>query len=583
MTPKQIGRYDILQEVGSGGAATIYLGHDPVLRRDVTVKLVHPHLANREDVTERLRREGQIIARLRHKNIPNVVEFIDRKANGHPRCLALVYEYIPGDILAQRLATGHRPALAEILHIITVVADALDAAHGAGVIHHDVKPANVLISDDRVWLVDFGLAHDESAASLTSQGDLLGTPAYMSPEQALGQRKDHRSDIYALGVTLYELLTGQVPFDAGTPHGTLQLVINAEPPERPLDTVSPAIQVVVRKALAKSPGQRHASAGELAADFKRAITATAATGHESLTDELSPRAAAIAEVQALLARGQNTMLIGPGGMGKSHILGQIARHAGRAFFLDGIGAKKTTLLLLARRLFDDGLLGDEYAYFVDFDDVRKRLNRLTVREIADEVIGAASRADPPYLLVLDRAEGVTDRSLRDIVLPLAGACTLLCAVNDDNLTPARLRVLQTVADKCKRVELPALTADEMKALLWHVLDQTQYPHWKVIETKVLDTAAGRPGAVVDLAQRLAAGGGGLAEVRDLAHSASREQRVSLLMPTIFAVIVLIMSSRFLARGLNDPAIYILASLAYASTIVLRPLLYRSGRGNTARL
>lgn len=295
----------------------------------------------------------------------------------------------------------------------------------------------------------------------------------------------------------------------------------------------------------------------------------------NIASALSPRDRAVAEIKAALAAGQHVLIKGRTGVGKSWLVGQLIAGVPHGFHLSGIGSKKTVLLGMAERLFADGQLGDDYAYFADFADVSKRLSRLSVPELTQLVVTATTEAG--YVLALDRGETLTERSLKDIVLPLAGSCTLLIAVDTDFLTPSRQRTLQPLVDKCKVFELPPLTDDEVTALLWRILDKSQYRHWQVIETKVVNTAAGRPGAVLDLAQHLAASGGNLAALRDLEHSAHQQERISLLIPALMLVITMVMASRYLARGLDDPAFYLLASLGYVFVLLLRPLLFRRRR------
>ncbi len=286
---------------------------------------------------------------------------------------------------------------------------------------------------------------------------------------------------------------------------------------------------------------------------------------------LSPRDQAEAEIRAILAKGQHALIAGPAGMGKSRLLGQIAQAHPHAFYLPASGAKKAILFTLAERLFDDGRLGEAYAYFADFADVRKKLGRLTLPELMAVVTEAAAGGD--YLLAIDHAETLTERTVKDIVLPLSRVCTLLLAV-DTPVTPARERNLRPVADRCRRFELPPLTDDELRSLLWQTLDRTNHRHWQVIEAKVLDTAGGRPGVVVDLARQLAGSGGSLREIRSLQHSAHADRRVSLLVPFLLIVITTVVTSRYLARGFDDPSFYLLALLGYGFVLVLRPLLYK---------
>ncbi|MCJ7832151.1 MAG: serine/threonine protein kinase [Actinobacteria bacterium] len=274
--PGRIGRYEIRELLGTGEVATTRKGFDPVLHRDVVVKLLHPHLLGTV-AARRMEREGRALARLNHPAIPGVIEIVQR-----PGVLALVEEYIAGESLAHVLAERGALGLTETLAIVRSVASALDHAHQNDVVHHDLKPGNILIAEgQRAYLLDFGLAafyDDESIKALTPQGKLLGTAAYMSPEQIRGKRGDHRSDVYSLGVVLYEMLTGESPFEGGTPHDTQLRQVNEEPPERPLAGLPRPVRAVIEKALRKAPDRRYQSAGALADALERAVTVAAADG-----------------------------------------------------------------------------------------------------------------------------------------------------------------------------------------------------------------------------------------------------------------------------------------------------------------
>jgi serine/threonine protein kinase len=565
--PQTIGRHEIQELLGAGGAATIYRAHDPLLQRTVVIKSLHPHLLN-TDVARRMRREGRALARLQHPAIPGIIEIIQE-----PGTLALVEEAVAGQPLDRVVGERGPLPLAEALSVVRAIADALDHAHQTGIVHHDVKPGNILITEDhRAYLLDFGLAayYDESVSlqALTQQGDLLGTPAYMSPEQAQGERGDARSDVYSLGIVLYEMLTGQRPFDSGTPHGTLIMQIHEGIPERPLETLGRPIQAVVRKATTKAPNRRYQSAGELAEALEKAVSAAVAT--DALMAD-TPRARAIAAVHQALEQGKHVIIAGHSRTGKSHVLEQAAEFQENALILLS-GSKKAALMDLARQLWVKGQpLSEDFAYFSDFEDVQKRLARLTVPELADIVTDTLS-AGESYILIVDRLEAATEKTVREIILPLSESATVLASCTTP-LAPAQTRRVQLLADRSKQIELPPLTDSEVRNLVWSILDKDHYRNAAAIENKIIHLAAGRPGAVVDLAQQLA-GGGSLQEVRELSHSAGEEERVNLLTPLLIVAITVTMGARYLSRGFDDPAFYLIASLGYVLVIVLRPLLRR---------
>jgi hypothetical protein len=273
------------------------------------------------------------------------------------------------------------------------------------------------------------------------------------------------------------------------------------------------------------------------------------------------------EVHAHLAKGRHVLLTGGRGLGKSHLLGTVAQAHADAVFIRSLGAKKQTLFTVLRHSFDAGHL-DDFAYFVDWRDVQKKLRRQTVAELQGLVTTAL--AAHPYLIVLDNLDLATERTMLDIVLPLMKAAQFLAAA--DTSTPTKGRRVAMAVDKFKVLEVPPLTASETRTLLWAVLAKSRYPHWQVIEAKVLAQAAGKPGVVVDLARHLSGSTGSLAEIRDLAHTGA--PRVNVAFPLAMALIAAMFAGRYLARGLDDPTLYVLAGLGSALTYMLRPYVWK---------
>jgi WD40 repeat protein len=265
--PRQLGRYELRELIGRGGFARVYRAWDPTLRREVAVKVGHAELLSDPGAVERMQREAQSVARLRHPVIVPVYE-----VGEHDGQLFIVSALVSGPSLAEHLR-HNQPTPRQAATWILRIAEGLEYAHQSGIVHRDIKPSNILIdAETQPVLVDFGLARDtDIATTLTLHGDVLGTPGYMSPEQAQGHghQVDGRTDLYALGVVLYEMLCGKVPFQ-GNVASVLHKVIHEEPqPPRQLRSHVPLdLETICLKAMSKEPGRRYATAGAMADDLR---------------------------------------------------------------------------------------------------------------------------------------------------------------------------------------------------------------------------------------------------------------------------------------------------------------------------
>lgn len=276
----RIGRFCIVRELGRGTAGCVYLAHDPVIDRDVAVKTFNPRLslADKSRFEQHFINEARAAGRLSH---PHIVTIYEASSEGGSTYLAM--EYIDGKELHRLLESGRRFSADETASIAWKVAAALHHAHQRGVIHRDIKPSNIfLVEDDQPKLIDFGIARapnrladrlapQHEPYTMVRDNQLLGTPHYMSPEQAAGKPVDHRTDIYSLGAVMYEMLTGRTPFHADRADKLLQQIIyKAAPSPRDVNARVPErLAAIVAKAMHKRAEKRYRDADEMARDIKR--------------------------------------------------------------------------------------------------------------------------------------------------------------------------------------------------------------------------------------------------------------------------------------------------------------------------
>ena len=261
-------RYELLQLLGSGGMAQVYRAHDEFLGRDVALKILREQYSENERFVERFRREAQSAASLSH---PNIVQIYDRGCSESDRYY-MVMEHVPGGTLKEHLQSRGPLAPDLAAGVITQIARALGVAHRRGIVHRDVKPHNMLITKKGdVKVADFGIARAASATTTSQTSQILGTVNYMSPEQAMGEPATPANDLYSVGVVFYEMLTGKVPFEAGSPAAISMKHVN-EPPRTPKELnpdVPEGMNALVMKLLSKKAEARHADAGELVEDLER--------------------------------------------------------------------------------------------------------------------------------------------------------------------------------------------------------------------------------------------------------------------------------------------------------------------------
>ena len=257
----------MLEEVGHGGMAVVYRGRDQVLDREVAVKVLHPHLADREESRLRLRREALTVAKLRHENIVEIYDYSGPEADES----YIVTEFIHGETLRDWLDGQYQPHPLISALIVHRLCLALDHAHKIGVVHRDIKPENVMIRRDGcLKLMDFGIAQILDAQKLTMTGQLLGSPAYMAPELICGKPVDKRTDLFACGVLLYQLATGNLPFAGRNPHEVLHKISDGQYPSasKVNPKVDDALSEIIDKSLAQEPSDRFSTARSLSNELE---------------------------------------------------------------------------------------------------------------------------------------------------------------------------------------------------------------------------------------------------------------------------------------------------------------------------
>jgi eukaryotic-like serine/threonine-protein kinase len=297
------GRYQLEKLLGQGGMSAVYKATDPNLRRTVAIKLIHAHLASDPEFVRRFEEEAAAVARLRHHNIVQVYDF-----NNDDETYYMVLEFVPGETLQDKLRAlstqGQLLPFEQIVAVGVNLCEAVQYAHNQGMIHRDLKPANVMITPkEEAILMDFGIAKIVGGENLTATGAMIGTAAYMAPEQIRGQRPDHRVDIYALGVILFEMASGQRPFIGDSAPSTMMMHLTEPVPDiRKINQGAPPQLVkVIEKSLAKDPNERYQSAAELGHALRSVNMQAAASGVNAAAVAAAPSPAIPAIVPPLPA------------------------------------------------------------------------------------------------------------------------------------------------------------------------------------------------------------------------------------------------------------------------------------------
>jgi tetratricopeptide (TPR) repeat protein len=297
-TPATIGKYRILRVLGRGGMGTVYEALDPLINRKVAVKTMIPGLADNPELRERFMREAQSAGGLRHRNIVTVYDLWEDF--GQPY---IAMEFIEGSDLERLMQQQPPLGLERKLDIIRQVCEGLGYAHKSGIVHRDVKPANIRVTPEgEVKIMDFGIAHLQSS-TMTKSGLVLGTVHYMAPEQLAGEKVDHRADVFSVGVIAYELLSGRKPFDGESLTTVMYKIIHddADPRALPRTLYSPRLDAVVMRALARRMDQRYPSLDEMHADLQGLVREAAAREQAARADEQALRQRVEREIREIRA------------------------------------------------------------------------------------------------------------------------------------------------------------------------------------------------------------------------------------------------------------------------------------------
>jgi serine/threonine protein kinase len=267
MIGKTISHYKIMEKLGEGGMGVVYKAEDLKLKRTVALKFLPSELTRDQEANQRFIQEAQAASSLDHQNVCTIYE-IDETNDGQTFIVMACYD---GEVLKDKIQTGPLN-IEQAVDIIIQVAEGLKKTHAKGIVHRDIKPANIFITEDGVAkILDFGLAKLAAPAHLTKTGRTLGTVAYMSPEQAKGDKIDHRTDIWSLGVVLYEMLTGQLPFKGEYEHAVIYSILNEEPETivTGRNDIPPALEQIVYKCLEKQAADRYETAKQLLNDLNK--------------------------------------------------------------------------------------------------------------------------------------------------------------------------------------------------------------------------------------------------------------------------------------------------------------------------
>ena len=446
-----LGPYRIIEPVGRGGMASVFKAYEASLDRYVALKVLPPEFLHDPTFAERFRREAQTVARLEHPQIIPIFAYDIDTATGTPW---MAMRLISGGSLSQRIKRG-RLAPSESARILKDVADALDYAHSAGVIHRDVKPQNVLLDDaGRVYLADFGIAKMvESSAHMTQTGMITGTPQYMAPEQALGKSIDKSIDIYALGIVAYELFTGRVPFSADTPVAVLMKQASEPMPLPPVSEVQEEVTRAILRATAKDPAARWPSALAFAQAVGNATTFVGASAATSVLPAIGQETVAGMTAQSLTV---GTKKVGsPGAPVKAEPQVQSTRKAG-----GGLAVVAVILAVFGTLGLAATYLGYRYWQSMKANEVVANLSAATPLPVASVTAATPEATATIAPLTATVAPTATPLAAETVAPATAAPAEVEPAVDDvrEPLTPAERKFLLSRGPMPRKERMALLAA-----------------------------------------------------------------------------------------------------------------------------